>query len=125
MKTEQEFIDSIKTFEDAQKATGRPDCPDFSNVPEDLKKYFKAQYKAVVIAEALNDGWNPDWDNSNEWKYFSWFEMSPVSFAYYAADYRDSHSCAGSGSPLCFRARKLAIYAGEQFIEIWKDLMLK
>jgi hypothetical protein len=31
----------IKSFEDAVKATGRPDTPDFSNVPEDLREYFE------------------------------------------------------------------------------------
>ena len=125
MKTEQELIDSIKTFEDAQKATGRPDCPDFSDVPKDLEKYFNAQYKAVVIAEALNDGWKPNWDDSNEWKYFPWFVMSPGSFAYGGTDCWSSDSGAGTGSRLCFRTSKMAAYAGAQFIEIWKDLMLK
>ena len=125
MKTEQEIIDSIKTFEDAQKATGRPNCPDFSNVPEDLKKYFEAQYKAVVIAEALNDGWNPNWDDSNEEKYFLWFWMSPSSFAEDDTNWRSTSAYAGTGSRLCFRTRALAKYAGEQFIEIWKELMLK
>lgn len=124
MKTEQELIDSIKTFEDAQKATGRPECPDFYNVPEDLKKYFEAQYKAVVIAEALNDGWAPDWDD-HEYKYYPYFIMSPGSFACYDSLYWSSHSRAGAGSRLCFRTRKMAAYAGQQFLEIWKDLMIK
>ena len=125
MKTEQELIDSIKTFDDARLATERPDCPDFSNVPEDLRKYFEAQYKMIVITEALNDGWNPDWDNSDEWKYYTWFDMSPGSFAYRAALYGPSYSSAGAGSRLCFRTRALSKYAGRQFIDIWKDLMLK
>ena len=125
MKTEQELIDSIKTFEDALKATGRPDCQNFSNVPEEHRKYFKAQYKVVVITEALNDGWNPDWDDDAEWKYFPWFVMSPGSFACADAYCRYSASSAGTGSRLCFRTQALAKYAGVQFVEIWKDLMLK
>ncbi len=125
MKEEQKLIDGIKTFEDAQKATGRPNVPDFSNVPADLQKYFEAQYKLIVIVEALNDGWNPDWDNFNEWKYYPYFVMSPSGFAFCGAGFWDSCSCAGGGSRLCFRTRKLAAYAGEQFLDIWKDLMLK
>lgn len=125
MKTEQELIDSIKTFEDAQKVTGRPNVPNFSHLPEDLQKYFVAQYKMVVIAEALNAEWNPNWDDSDEWKYFPYFIMSPSGFAFHYSTSWYSASTAGAGSRLCFKTRALARYAGEQFVELWKDLMLK
>lgn len=29
--------------------------------------------KLKTIAEALNEGWRPDWANSNEYKYWPWF----------------------------------------------------
>ncbi|MCL2651558.1 MAG: hypothetical protein FWD60_11115 [Candidatus Azobacteroides sp.] len=50
-----EVTERIKTFEDALKETGRPDVPEFSDVPEDLRDYFKAQYKEIVITDALNE----------------------------------------------------------------------
>ena len=122
-----EITEVIKSFEDAVKATGRPNTPDFSNVPEDLREYFEAQYKMVVISEALNEGWEPDWDNENEAKYFPWFWKEAVSsgFVFRDAYYYYSHASAGSGSRLCFKTRALAEYAGKQFIDIWNKILLK
>ena len=81
-KENQKITELVKSFEDARKMTGRPDVPDFSNLPTDMRKHFEAQYKMIVIAEALNEGWIPDWDNYDEYKYYPWFEMSPSSFAF-------------------------------------------
>ena len=116
--------DKIKTFEDAMKATGRKDIPDFSTFPEDMRKHFEAMFKMVVIVEALNEGWKPDWDNWDECKYHPWFDMSPSSFAFCGSHCDDARADAGSGSRLKLKSRELAVYAGEQFKDIWKDIQL-
>lgn len=123
----------IKSFEDAAKATGRPNTPNFSNVPKDLRDYFEAQYQIVVIAEALNEGWIPNWDNSNEPKYFPYFwhedaddeEKVYSGFIFNYAIYYFSSANAGNGLRICFKTGELAEYAGEQFIEIWNKILLK
>lgn len=104
--------------------TDRPDVPDFSNLPTDMRKHFEAQYKMIVIAEALNEGWIPNWNNYNEYKYYPWFEMSPSSFAFYVSTYVYASALAGSGSRLKFRTRELAEYAAKQFVDIWKDIQI-
>ena len=78
----------------------------------------------VVIVEALNEGWKPDWDNYNEAKYYPWFEMSPSSFAFDVSTYDNEAALAGSGSRLKLKSRELAKYCGEQFKDIWKDIQL-
>ena len=118
------IIKRIKTFEDAMEATGRKEVPDFSSFPEDMRKHFEALFKMVVIVEALNEGWKPDWDNYNEYKYYSWFEMSHSSFAFRASYYGNEFAGAGSGSRLKLKSRELAKYCGEQFKDIWKDIQL-
>ncbi len=120
----QNIMDRVKTFEDALKETNRPDVPDFSCLPSDMRKYFEAQYKMLVITEALNEGWKPDWDNDDECKYYTWFTMSPSSFAFVSSLYRYSFAHAGSGSRLKFKTRELAEYASKQFADIWKDIQL-
>lgn len=119
----QDVRDRIKTFEDALEETGRPDVPDFSNVPKDMRTYFVAQYKMSVIAEALNEGWTPNWDNSTEYKWRVWFKMSPSAFAFGGS--RCGATDAGGGSRLCFKSEALAIYCAKQFLDIWKDIQLK
>jgi len=121
----QEIKDRIKTFEDALAETGRPDVPNFSNIPEDMRAYFVAQYKLSVIAEALNEGWTPNWDNSNELKWRVWFIMSPSAFAFGGSNFVSSDADAGSGSRLCFKSEALAIYCAKQFLDIWKDIQLR
>lgn len=118
------IIERIKTFEDAMEATGRKEVPDFSSFPEDMRKHFEALFKMVVIAEALNEGWKPDWDNYNEYKYYTWFDMSPSYFAFVGSGYGSGDACAGSGSRLKLKSRELAKYCGEQFKDIWKDIQL-
>jgi len=125
MKETKSITERILTFEDAQKETGRPNVPDFSNVPTDLLKYFTAQYKMVVIAEALNEKWKADWNNSNQEKWFPWFRMSSSGFVFDGTDYYCTDANAGDGSRLCFKNEEIAEYAGEHFIDIWKDILAK
>ena len=119
-----EIIEKIKTYEDALQATGRPDVPDFSALPEDMRKHFTALYKMVVIVEALNEGWKPDWNDSNERKCFPWFWMSPSSFAFGDSDYDYGAADAGSGSRLKLKSDELAEYCGKQFLLLWKEIIL-
>lgn len=119
-----EITEKIKTYEDALKETGRPDVPDMSAFPEDMRKHFTALYKMVVIVEALNEGWKPDWNNTNERKCFPWFWMSPSSFGFCGSLYDDGDALAGSGSRLKLKSYELADYCGKQFEDIWKDIQL-
>jgi len=84
-----------------------------------------AHAKLVIIAEALNEGWTPDWGN-REWdKYYPWFNRggSSVSgFSYFGCGRWVWTSC--SGFRLCFKSRYLAQYAGKQFLDLFKDYFL-
>ncbi len=90
----------------------------FANIPE----HFKYQYIAELISKSLNQGYTPDWDNLNEYKYFPWFKMSSSGFRY--CNYDDWSSGSNVSSRLCFRSPRLATYAGEQFIEVYKKFMV-
>ncbi|SFL09642.1 hypothetical protein SAMN05216357_112108 [Porphyromonadaceae bacterium KH3CP3RA] len=124
-EVKKDVTERVKTFEDALRETGRPSVPEFSDVPEDLRDYFKAQYKMVVIAEALNEGWKADWSDGSQKKWYPWFYVSSSGFAFYDACYCYSHPAAGDGSRLCFKTEALARYAGKQFVQIWDDLLRK
>ena len=125
-KENKKITELVKTFEDARKLTGRPDVPDFSNLPTDMRKHFEAQYKMIVIAEALNEGWVPDVCDNSVYRWYPWFKTngSPSSFAFDGSYYVFANANAGSGSRLKFRTRELAKYAAEQFIDIWKDIQI-
>ena len=116
--------DRVKTYEDACKELGRQPYNEDQLMTLGLTKNDIAYQKMVVIIEALNEGWKPDWDNWDECKYYPWFDMSPSSFAFRDSFYDVTSAVAGSGSRLKLKSRELAVYAGEQFKDIWKDIQL-
>jgi len=119
----------VKTFEEACKALGLdPEkvLPDVSAFPPPHQVALTAVGKLFIIADALNEGWQPNWNNNDEYKYYPWFDMekdknNPSGFRLYCVDC----DFAGSfvGSRLCFKSKALAEYAGKQFIKLYKDYM--
>lgn len=113
----------IKTFEDVL-LENNTDQTHFDDECEGLTADEIAYKKIKLIAKALNEGWTPDWTNSNETKYHPYFEMGSSSgvgvscdvYAYWASD-------SLVGSRLCYKSRDLAIYAGKQFTEIYKEFL--
>ncbi len=118
-------MDEIKTFEDACTKLGINAEEIKLTFPEQLNhhaKAFIAHIKLVIITEALNDGWKPDWTNGEWDKYYAWFEMGSASGAGFSFG---GYDCWGTssyaGSLLCFKSRELAKYAGTQFEDIYKE----
>ncbi len=116
----------IKTYKEACEKLGlNPNnLPDVSTLPEEHQEAIIAHYALIIIAEALNEGWKPNWGDSNEYKYYPYFDMrSGGSFDDADCDCWDSDSYVGSR--LCFKSQELAEYAGKQFEFIYKKLMIK
>lgn len=113
----------IKTFEGACKALKidpKKALPIVTGVPEKHQEAIVAHAKLIIIAEALNDGWKPNWKNSNEYKYYPWFYMnsgSGLAFGVCDADYSNS----SVGSRLCFKSSELAEYAGKTFKKLYEQ----
>ena len=78
---------NVKTFADALEATERPDVPQFLDLPEDLRKFFGAVYKVVVINEALNDSKRFDLYDSSVKRHYKWYRPngSPSGFAFFGS----------------------------------------
>lgn len=116
-----EVTERIKTIEDVLEDNNTTQSDIhlmFANVPEHLK----AQHIAELLCKSLNEGWESDWDNSNEYKYYPWFKIGSSGFRYYY--YGHWHSDSNVSSRLCFKTSKLAVYAGEQFTDLYKQFMI-
>ncbi|MFB0967263.1 MAG: hypothetical protein QMB15_07405, partial [Cloacibacterium sp.] len=99
--------DKVKSFEDACKVLDiTPSVPVVTGIHEKYQKPLIANYQLMVIAEALNEGWTPDWSNGEWDKWYPWFNMDNSSsagrFSFDGADSRNSYSCVGSR--LCFKS---------------------
>jgi hypothetical protein len=113
------ITDRIKTFSDAWEYCGKPEISLIQGNEKQIE-YFIAVYQMSIICKALNEGWEPDWDNSDEPKYYPYFNMSPSGFAF--SDTRRGYTVAGAGCGSNFRLKtsELAEYCGKQFIDTWK-----
>lgn len=155
----QDIKERIKTFEDAVNAIGEdhPLVAQYKTINSAFKEadnnlHLFAYTRLAIIAEALNEGWRPEY-TEDEYRYYPWFGLytqeeyddmddedkercrfvgrsSSSAFAYgglvYASAYSGSaYSGTYIGSRLAFKSRELAIYCGKQFIEIWINYLFK
>lgn len=76
-----------------------------------------------MVAKAINKGWEPDWNNSNQYKWWPYFDLSSgFGFSYSDYGYGGTDTSA-SGSRLCFESEDKSEYAATQFIEIYKQFL--
>jgi hypothetical protein len=120
------ITDRVKSFEDACQVLGiSTNVPEVKGLPRKHQKAIIANYKLIVIAEALNEGWKPNWQDSDEYKYYPWFDMSnPAGVGCSNTHLTASYTYASLGSRLCLKNRELAIYFGQTFTDLFNDSLL-
>ena len=95
--------------------------------PKHIKALI-AYNRLCTIAQAWNkaDGFEPDFSNTSQYKYFPWFEYSrdAAGFVYAHTNYTATDAGANFGSRLCFMTRERAEQFGKQFIDLWNDVFL-
>lgn len=155
----QDIKERIKTFEDAVNAIGEdhPLVAQYKTINSAFKEaennlHLFAYTRLAIIAEALNEGWRPEY-TEDEYRYYPWFGLytqeeyddmddedkeccrfvgrsssyaNAVGGLVFAnAHYGSAYSNTSIGSRLAFKSRELAIYCGKQFIEIWINYLFK
>lgn len=155
----QDIKERIKTFEDAVNAIGEdhPLVAQYKTINSAFKEadnnlHLFAYTRLAIIAEALNEGWRPEY-TEDEYRYYPWFGLytqeeyddmddedkercrfvgrsssSAVAFGglvFADASCGSAYSYPNIGSRLAFKSRELAIYCGKQFIEIWINYLFK
>ena len=123
----EKITDKIKSFEDACKhlRLNPNDLPVVDMLPEKDRKSIIAFYKLTIIIRALNEGWEPDWSNWDEWKYYNRFyvekgeDQRSSGFRCNAAVYASAGT--GTSSRLCCGTPDDAEYIGKQFEDLCND----
>lgn len=100
-------------------------------VSEANPKHIKALIaynRLCTIAQAWNkaDGFEPDFSNTSQYKYFPWLEYSRDAAGFVCAATATTATATGAyvGSRLCFKTRERAEQFGKQFIELWNQMLL-
>lgn len=83
---------------------------DFGILPKEDRKRYYNRHQLTIVVRALVGDWKPDWDNSNEYKYYMYFYKEKSGFASHTDCYCD---LSFVGSDLLFPNSDLANYAGK------------
>jgi len=120
---------TIKSFEDAcKKECIDPNAlPDVSMIPDEFRGAIINMYKLYVIYKAINDGWEADYSDYNQSKWYPWFRVgaSGSGFDCSGTVFIYDHSCTGVGSRLCTFSRDAARYIAETFEKEYEAIFLK
>lgn len=144
-----EINDIVTSYEEARKYLGgKPNndftvakkvvsgnCVKLDEVTRLVKDINPSHVKALIalnelftIAQAWNkeDEFEPDFSNSNQYKYFPWFvyDNGAAGFVSASTNYTATNTYAHFGSRLCFKTPERARQFGEQFIDLWNDVLL-
>ena len=95
--------------------------------PKHIKALI-AYNRLCTIAQAWNkaDGFEPDFSNTSQYKYFPWFvyDNGAAGFVCAFTSAAATTAYASFGSRLCFMTRERAEQFGKQFIDLWNDVFL-
>jgi len=125
--TPDEINVKVDSFEAALEYLERENNACMCGIPDKHAKAMVAMYKLITIAEAWNksDNFVPDYDNTNQYKWFPWFQKrGTAGFVYAFTDNAASAAYAYVGSRLCFSTSERAEQFGKQFIDLWNDFLL-
>lgn len=111
---------SIKTLEDACKQVGK-NYKDFLKFLKTLSQHTAAYESILVWVEAINgesfDKWL-NWDDSNQEKWFTYWDMRKGGFVF--ADSFCNDSDALLGSRLYYKDKKRMVYAVNQLKDTYE-----
>lgn len=139
---EQEYTDiceRVKSYADACDVLGIAKMDEKAMKASGFRPDEIARRKLETITEALNEGWRPDWNNTDERKYYPWFYIRPhkgkdadgkpygataglsCASTYNAASYTFTYV----GSRLCFHESRTATYAGDTFCDLYAQVLVE
>lgn len=117
------ITDRVKSFDDVQTVLGKTENQilPYRNPQTKAEKSQNAFAKIQAITEVLNEGWQPNFDDSSEAKWYPWFEKTSSGWVFYVSSFDCYSSFLGFG---CFyKSEALATYAGKQFLDIYKEYL--
>jgi hypothetical protein len=115
------ITDRIKCWADVERELGHPvNIYPFGN--DKQLKALSAFNKIQSLSKVLNEGWKPDFSNTNEYKWYPYFRKDARSgWVFYSAAYGRYGAAMGSG--FYFKTEELAKHAAKYFMDVYLDYL--
>ncbi len=130
----------VKSYADACKVLGIEPMDEEGMKAQGFRPDEIARRQLETITEALNEGWKPNWADTDEYKYYPWFYIkvseiqtedgraysgAVAGLSYALTHYAASTATANVGSRLCFHNRETAHYAGRTFTDLYAQILIE
>jgi hypothetical protein len=112
------ITDMVKTVEDALAL-------DKGWTAED-ENWLMAVKTSSILTRVLNEGWEPDYNDNSEPKWYVWmhYDRSSCAFRFLISNFGYTFANAAAGSRHVFKTEELAKYFAKQFSELIKQVIL-
>lgn len=135
----EDITNRVKSYADACNVLDIEPMDEDSMKAHGFRKDEIARRKLETITEALNEGWKPNWADTDEYKYYPWFYIEVdkeqtedgntcgayAGLSYSATSNAASHASADFGSRLCFHDIDTARYAGRTFTDLYEQILIE
>lgn len=128
----EEITDRVKSYEDACKVLGVEPINEQNAKAQGFRPDEIARRKLETITAALNEGWLPDWNNTDEYKYYPYFYIQEdakgkgsAGLSCAITNYAATNTSTHIGSRLCFHDSRLAKYAGNHFANLYEQVLIE
>ena len=134
----EDITNRVKSYADACKVLGIEPMDEDSMKAQGFRPDEIARRQLETITEALNEGWKPNWADTDEYKYYPYFyiEVSEVQtedaasgayvgLSFALTSYAATLTSAYFGSRLCFHDRETARYAGRTFTNLYAQILIE
>ena len=134
----EDITNRVKSYADACKVLGIEPMDEEAMKAQGFRPDEIARRQLETITEALNEGWKPNWEDTDEYKYYPYFyiEVNEVKtedvdtygaaagLLYDDTRYAAAYTTASLGSRLCFHNRETARYAGRTFTDLYAQILI-
>ena len=119
----EDITTKIKNFNDILKISGKTlkEILPYKVPKNKQQRSLNALVKIQLITEVLNQGTILDFLNTNQYKYLPWFKKV-VGSDWVVGSY-GYYSGSGAGFGAFYKSEKLALFAGNTFLDIYKDYL--
>ena len=100
-------------FEKACEVLGIPPI-----IPEGLSPSMQAQYQLEKIIKVANDGWTPNFDDTDEWRYYPIFDVDGQALG-------RGRCCSTTcvPAPTLFKDEDLCLKVVEENLELYRQML--